>query len=375
LSVGKVTISSIGKLQGWLWDTQCIGFGARRQSNGVFYYIRYRHNGTQIVKSIGKHGAPYTPDTARNKARQLLGVVAGGTDPFARTLSGEGFAGAIDRYLARKQAALRPRSFEDVERNLRSHAAPLHPLRLDEIDRRKVAALLGQIEDASGPVARNRARSALSGFFSWCISEGLLETNPVTGTVKATEPGGRERVLTQDELRSLWRSLGDDRFSDIIRLLLLTGQRRNEIGKLQWSEIDFAKRQITLPAARCKNGREHTLPLSAQALAILSRIPRRNTTDFLFNEKGFRDWDRAKTALDGRLGIAPWVLHDLRRSAATGMGELGIQPHHIEAILNHYSGHRSGVAGVYQRAKYADEMRAALQRWADYIDKVTSGGK
>jgi integrase len=242
---------------------------------------------------------------------------------------------------------------------------------LDEIDRRKVAALLGQIEDASGPVARNRARSALSGFFSWCIAEGLLETNPVQGTGKATENGSRERVLTQDELGVLWHSLGDDRFSDIVRLLLLTGQRRNEIGKLQWSEIDFAKRQITLPAARCKNGREHTLPLSSQALAILARIPRRNTTDFLFNEKGFRDWDRAKTALDQRLGIAPWVLRDLRRSVATHIGELGVLPHVIEAVLNHTGGFRAGVGGTYNRSKLIEPMREALQKWANEIDEIT----
>jgi len=86
---------------------------------------------------------------------------------------------------------------------------------------------------------------------------------------------------------------------------------------------------------------------------------------------GFNDWDNAKQRLDQRLRIAPWRLHDLRRTCATQLGELGVQPHHIEAILNHYSGHRSGVAGVYQRAKYADEMRSALQRWADHVDKIT----
>jgi integrase len=112
-------------------------------------------------------------------------------------------------------------------------------LSLDQIDRRKVAALLGEIETSSGAVSRNRARAQLSAFFSWCITEGLLELNPVTGTAKANE-GSRERVLSKNELRELWRSLGDDRFSDLIRLLLLTGQRRNEIGGLQWSEADQA---------------------------------------------------------------------------------------------------------------------------------------
>src|SRR6516225_2868272 len=133
MSVGKVTISSITKLQGWLWDTTCIGFGARRQTNNVHYYVRYRRNGDQIIKSIGRHGAPWTPDTARTKAKQLLGLVAGGTDPFARALSGEGFAASIDRYLERKRATLKAGSFDQTERYLRNHSTPLHGLPLTQI--------------------------------------------------------------------------------------------------------------------------------------------------------------------------------------------------------------------------------------------------
>src|SRR6516225_5683080 len=283
MEIGKVTISSIAKLDGWLWDTHVTGFGARRQTNGTFYYVRYRHNGTQTVKSIGRHG-PLTPDTARARAKQLLGVVAGGTDPFAQALSGEGFAASIDRYLERKRASLKPNSFKDAERYLRNHCAPLHRLRLDQIDRRKIAAVLGEIETSSGPASRNRARSVLSSLFSWCITEGLLETNPVQGTAKANQNGSRERVLTSDELRQLWHGLGDDRFSEIVRLLLLTGQRRNEIGHLQWSEIDLARKMIILPASRVKNGRQHEVPLSHQALAILERQPRRNSSPFLFSD-------------------------------------------------------------------------------------------
>jgi integrase len=371
VAVGKVTISSLNKLQGYLWDTTVTGFGARRQTNGVFYYVRYRHNGAQIVRSIGRHGA-LTPDTARARAKQLLGVVAGGADPFAQALAGESFLAAIDRYLERKRASVKPSSFTEAERYLRDRSLPLHSLRLSQIDRRKVAVLLGEIETSSGAVTRNRARSALSAFFNWSITEGLLDANPVTGTAKANEGGSRERVLARDELRKLWRSLDDGPFSEIVRLLLLTGQRRNEIGHLQLSEIDLTRRLMVLPPARTKNGRQHEVPLSAQALAILKRQPRRNSTDFVFNDRGFRDWGRAKQQLDERLHIAPWRLHDLRRTCATQLGELGVQPHHIEAILNHYSGHRAGVAGVYQRAKYGPEMRSALQRWADHLDQITA---
>jgi integrase len=372
MATGKITITSLAKLKGWLWDDKVIGLGARKQTRGIFYYLRYRHNGTQIMKSIGRHGSPWTPDTARNEARRLLGIVASGFDPHAQLLASEGFATAVERYLERKRGSLKPRSFEEVQRYIRKHCAPLHRLKLGETDRRTIAVLLGQIEQASGPIARNRARSALSDLFSWCITEGLLETNPVQGTAKVDEGASRERVLTHDELRKVWRNLGEDKFSDIVRLLLLTGQRRGEISALAWSEVDLAKGMIILPPARTKNKRQHELPLSRQALAIIERQPRRNSSEFLFSDvKGYKDWDTGKTKLDERIQIAPWRLHDLRRTCATQLGELGVQPHHIEAILNHYSGHRAGVAGVYQRAKYEPEMRDALQRWADHLDKIT----
>src|SRR6516165_6879727 len=129
MAQGKITISSINKLQGWLWDIAVIGFGARRQTNLVHYYVRYRHAGQQVVRSIGRHGA-LTPDTARAKAKQLLGTVAGGVDPFARALSGEGFGAAVERYLDRKRSALKPATLRETERYLRDHSSPLHRLRL-----------------------------------------------------------------------------------------------------------------------------------------------------------------------------------------------------------------------------------------------------
>jgi integrase len=336
----------------------------------VFFYLRYRHQGRQQMHSIGRFGSPWTPDTARAKALELLGTLSSGVDPFAQSLSSETFGAEIERYLVRKKGSMKPRSFIEDQRYLRKHALPLHGLRLTDIDRRAIAVLLGQVETSSGPTARNRMRSSLSAFWTWAIQEGLADLNVVTGTGRADAGASRDRVLTQDELRKLWRSLGDDRFSNIIRLLLLTGCRRTEIGKLAWSEVDLARKQITLAAHRVKNGREFTLPLSAQALAILARQPRRNSSDFIFAERGFNDWDRCKQELEQRAGIAPWRLHDLRRSCATNLAELGVQPHHIEAVLNHQSGHKASVAGIYNRAKYADEMRAALQRWADYVEKI-----
>jgi integrase len=278
----------------------------------------------------------------------------------------------VDRYLLHKRAA---RTFTHIERHLRKHAKPLHPLALAEIDRRRIAQLLAKIDVASGPVARNRVRSSLSAFFTWLVREGLIDANPVTGTGKANESPSRDRVLSQSELAEVWGT-ASGRFGDVVRLLLLTGQRRNEIGLLRWSEVEFDRTMIVLPPERTKNKVRHELPLAPAALAILKEHYRiSGKADPNPNDaRVFRgiDWAKGKAQLDGALkGVKPWRIHDLRRTCATGMAELGVQPHIIEAVLNHVSGHKSGVAGIYNRARYEGEMRAALQRWADYVDKIT----
>jgi integrase len=227
-------------------------------------------------------------------------------------------------------------------------------------------------------VTRNRFRSNLSAFFAWAIREGLTEVNPVSGTGKASEGNGRDRVLSEPELSQLLGVLVDDDFSDVIRLLLLTGARRSEIGGLKWSEIDWQRGLICLPAERVKNGRQHELPMSTQVRAVLDRrrllkYPRYGGdggNEWVFGCR-FTTWSTSKEWLDKRLnGMPKWTLHDLRRSAATHMAELGAMPHVVEQILNHQSGHKSGVAGIYNRARYADAMRDALQTWGDYIDKL-----
>jgi integrase len=300
----------------------------------------------------------------------------------------ESFGHKVARYLERKRQAMKPRAFEEVERHLTNHAAPLHKLRLGEIDRRIIAQRLGEIETASGPVARNRVRSSLSAFFGWALTEGLLDTNPVQGTAKLDEGGSRERTLTPEELREVWSSLDDEpnaQFANIIRLLILTGQRREEIGGLRWSEFDLDRGLVVLPPERTKNSRQHEVPLSRQAKAILERQPKRKGRDYIFGigELGFSGWSDCKARLDQALlaarrktnrkakAIPDWRIHDLRRTAATGMAELGVQPHIIEAVLNHVSGHKGGVAGIYNRARYEGEMRNALTKWADHIDQIT----
>ena len=387
MAIAKITVRTVEQLAPGtrVWDTVVQGFGVRRQTDGAYYYLRFRRNGSQYMRSIGRHGSPWTPDTARARAKQLLGLAIGGDDPFAKPVPAEAFGAEVERYLRKQRLALKPRTYVELERHLCRDCAALARLRLTEIDRRTIALRLAEVETASGPTARNRVRSSLSAFFNWAVREGLLDANPVTGTARADERGSRDRVLTQAELAELWSALPQGDFGEIVRLLILTGQRREEIGALRWSEIDLDRGLIVLPPERTKNLRQHEVPLSRQALAVLERQPKRKGRDHIFGigEAGFSGWSKSKERLDQALlakrkerdrrakPLPSFRLHDLRRSAATGMAELGVLPNVVEQALNHVSGAKAGVAGVYNRSKLTDAVREGLKRWADHVDKIT----
>jgi integrase len=229
---------------------------------------------------------------------------------------------------------------------------PLHTTPVAKVDRRTVAAQLGAIAADRGPASADRARAVLSAFFVWARKESLVESNPVNDTNRRGNGKGRERVLTGQELHEVWQLLGDTVFGTIVKLLILTGQRRAEIGGLRRSEIDPSGRLIRLPAARVKNDTAHDVPLSAAAAALIAAAPR--SGDFVFGRSaaGFTGFSVPKKELDARISEAraragaepmvPWTLHDLRRSCATHMAELGVQPHIIEAVLSHHAERRLG---------------------------------
>jgi integrase len=283
---------------------------------------------------------------------------------------------------------LRPRSFDQVEHHLDVHAHPLHSMPVAVIDRRTVATRLDEIVESTGATTSNRVRASLSAYFGWLMGKGLLDNNPVIGIDKAPEKA-RERVLADDELVEIWRALEDDQFGVIVKLLALTGQRRNEVGDLCWSEVDLTNAMIRLPGARTKNKVAHDVPLSPPALAILEAQPRRNNPDgtlrdlvFGFGRGGYNDWSKRKIALDQRITtsrgkpLPAWRLHDLRRTMSTVMHDrLGVLPHVVEAVLNHTGGHKAGTAGVYNKASYAAEKRIALDKWSEHIDALISGRK
>jgi integrase len=217
------------------------------------------------------------------------------------------------------------------------------------------------------------------------MQEGLVEANPVVGTRKPQSSQPRTRVLSNSELVMVWNACDDgeaqDDYDRILRLLILTGCRRQEIGGMRRSELDLNAGTWALPAARSKNHREHVLPLSPLALDIVrtaDALASLNGREPLFGvrgDRGYTDWDRSRAAFDLRLGdaVKPWRLHDLRRTTATRMADIGIEPHIIENILNHRSGHKRGVAGIYNMSIYERATRAALLRWSEHVRGLVEG--
>jgi integrase len=265
---------------------------------------------------------------------------------------------------------MKPRSCAETKRHLEYHWKPLHGLALGSIGRANVAAQVSAIAKESGPVAANRSRASLSAFFRWAIGEGLCDHNPVAGTNKQEESGPRERSLSDAEAAAVWLAAPDNDYGRIVQLILLTGCRRDEIGSLQWPEVDLKEKTITLPGERTKNKQPHTVPLSDSAVAIVKQIPRRATRDLVFGvgKGGYSGWSKSKAELDKAAKLKePWTLHDLRRTVRTGLGKLGVQPHIAEAVLNHLP---PKLIRTYDRNTYAAEKRDALDKWATHLKTV-----
>jgi integrase len=268
---------------------------------------------------------------------------------------------------------LRESSLTETRRYLEKHFKALHKIPLAEIRRIDVANVLSEIKS---PAAHNRARSTLSKFYSWAVGKGWCDVNPVVGTNKAEGESKREQTLTDDEIAAVWVAADQaNGYGTILKLLLLTGCRRDEIGGLRWTEVDLNARTITIPGSRTKNKQEHVVPLSDTANQILAGVAPREGREHVFGRTlaaGFSGWSSAKAEFDAVVKIKDWRIHDLRRTAATQMAELGVQPHIIEACLNHISGHKAGVAGVYNKATYAPEKRKALDQWAHHLKTIVA---
>jgi integrase len=374
-----------GKSEIIAFDDALPGFGLRvRETGGRSWIYQYKVGPRHRRVTLGNASAVKL-EQARANAAKLHAQVRLGHDVAAernerRAKVAETFGATVDLYLPRQQGRVRPRSYVEIERYLTRYLRRLHTMQLSTIDRRVIATELTKVEAAHGPSSANRARTCLSALFAWCMQQGLIDANPTLGTERRTE-GSRDRVLKDHELRAVWKALGEDEFGAIVRLLILTAQRREEIGGLRWSEITADA--IELPATRTKNAQAHTIPLSGPARTIIEALPRRDGREFVFGrgEGGYSGWSRSKARLDERIAdknkgpLPGWTLHDLRRTAVTMMADLGIQPHVIEAAINHISGHKGGVAGIYNKATYSQEKTTALARWAAHVMAIVEGRK
>jgi integrase len=369
----------VGKADHIEWDDTLPGFGVRLRGKARTWVVQYRVGDRQRRESLGDV-RKVKLDDARGIARQRFARVELGSDPVGERKAAKAatltLATAMTRYLDAKRDVMRPNTYKAAERYFGVHWKPLRERPLAVITRADVAARLQELVKAHGRTSAARARDYLSAMYTWAAREGLCEANPVTLTNDpAVGIPTRDRVLADDEIRTVWNACGDDTAGRIVKLLLLTGCRREEVGGLHWSEIDNGV--LTIPGARTKNKQAHVLPLPAAASELIAAQGR--VGDYVFGRDGaspFSGWSAAKLRLDARIvmltgkPLPPWTFHDLRRTMRSGLGALGVAPHLAELAINHAKG---GVQAIYDRYKYQREIGAALAMWAEHLAALAEG--
>ena len=386
-------------------------------SGATSWAFRYRFAGATKKLTLGPYPAIDLP-TARAKAAKAASALADSLDPasekkaakLAEEVKAEAEATPLDlvetvvsAFIERYAKRLtREKTWRETERLLvREVVAPWRGRRMSAIKRADVHNLLDKIADRPAPIVANRTLAALRRMSSWAEERGLIDASPCEKVRAPAPERSRDRILTLDEIRAAWAAFDQVGwpFGPFAKLLLLTGARRDEVASAQWSEFDLAVKTWTIPKERAKNGAAHEVPLSESALRVLEALPRiearHRSAGFVFSTTGktaVSGFSRAKTTIDAAILAtkreaaaqrgddqasvqAPeaWTFHDLRRSAASGMAELGIAPHIIEAVLGHRSGTIKGVAAVYNRYSYSAEKRAALEAWGRHIDALVNG--
>jgi integrase len=403
----RITKSSVDAAQSdakdrLLWDDRLPGFGCKITPKGakVFVYqYRLGGRGSPVRRyTIGKFG-PITAEQARREAEMLALRVAQGVDPqrvkveTARVAVDLAFSAYVEQfhevYLAKKW----PASQRDASALLRRYAVPLLRNKpLPEVTRRDITAVLAGAQDKAATASLLFA--TLRKMMRWAVNQGDLERSPMELMDAPVRVPSRDRVLADGELRLVWQgthALGYP-FGPMFRLLMLTGARRQEVASLNWSELSREEGIWSLPSSRSKNGVASRQPLSTLAMAELEALSACSggwpKGGLLFSTNGKTSstghstakarLDTAVAALAAEAGIAPpapWRAHDLRRTLATGLQRLGVRFEVTEAVLNHVSGSRGGVAGIYQRHDWAAEKQFALQAWADHVSRLLTGSE
>lgn len=347
------------------WDASLSGFGCRISPGGTKTFTlmygtdRKRH-------TIGRYPTISLSD-ARSEAKRLLATRTLG-QLSAPSIS---FSTAFSTYLETHCKTIRPRTAYDYERLLRRHFLGSFAKRpLSEISIRDITRIVDSISPGEG----RHALVILKVFFSWAARRGYVNDSPC-GKLRTPKQLARSKTLTASEFSQVLAYARSDPqgFNAIILLLIFTGQRRAEIGSLRWDWLDFGRQTLTLPSAITKNKREHMLPLGPLTISTIAAFPR--SDDYVFpgrdDDGPFNGWSKCKARFDKNCGIAGWTLHDLRRTFATIHASIGTPPHIIERLLNHVSGTISGVAAIYNRWQYLEEMRVAAANYEQHLQRIS----
>lgn len=348
-------------------DDSLPGFGVRVSQGGTKTFTLLYGTPRQRI-TIGRYPVISLSD-ARQRARELLAeYTLGKTRP--KTIS---FNEAVSLFLAERAQRIRPSTLTGYTCILKKHF-PFENCRLADLGIHDIKRRIDKLKGA--PVQQRYALTVVKMLFRWAVRNRFVDFSPCDA-LSAPKVPSRERVLTEIELHTVFSAAleGSDHFSCIVALLVLLGQRRTETASLRWDWIDAMKRTITLPASITKNKRTHTFPYGNMAAALLEKLPR--DSEFVFPAsrehvrgaptESFNGWSKCKVAFDMRYPIASWTLHDLRRTFATNLAALEVPPHIVERLLNHSSGIVSGVAAIYNRYAYMDEMRAATAVWERHL--------
>jgi integrase len=342
----------------------------------VFFY---RLHGKLRRMSLGRFPAMGLPEAREAWRSARLAVSKGESPAHIRPTAADAFRAVAEEWLDRDQG--RNRSVTEVRRAIEHDVMPVWGERLiAAISRRDVLELIDGVADRGAVTMARRLHSHLHRLFKWAVGRGIIAVNPMTDLPKPGEAVERDRVLADAELTAVWKAAEGTAwpFGPAVRLLVLTLARREEISALRWSEIHGD--EIRLPGERSKSREPRVVPLSAAAVELIATLPR--TGDHAFTTNGtttVSGWSKAKRALDGKAGkihgrpLAPWRLHDLRRTGATGLQRLGVGLQVIESVLGHVGGSRAGIVGVYQRHRFAAEHRAALEAWSHEVARIAAG--
>ena len=402
----KLTAATVDKMQPTdrrqeIPDSLCTGLYLTVQPTGKKgWQVRYRHGGVHRRMTLGGYPVLSLAD-ARQRARDTMAAATEGRDPAGEVKAAKAPKPEDDRDklaavigLFMKRHAAHNRRAADVAAMFRRDVLPKWGDRdIHEITKRDVIDLLDGIVDRGSPITANRLLAHLRTLWTWAKGRDIITVSPFDGIKPPSPEKSRDRVLTDQEIIWFWRAcekLGQP-FGPLYRLLLLTGQRLREVAEM--TEGEMRGNLWIIPAARVKNGDEHSVPLSEAVSAVLGAVQRiSGKAGYVFTTTGqspVSGFTRAKGRLDklmadianegraegiDRIEIPPFTIHDLRRTAASGMAGLRFPPHVVEAVLNHRSGTRRGVAGVYNRFDYADEKRAALEAWGNYVTRLVEGG-